>query len=73
MYFGLTNVPVAFMSSMNVVFKPFLDSFVIVFIDNILVYQKSEKEHANHLSIILGVLRKHNLYAKFSKCELWWK
>ncbi|WMV19400.1 hypothetical protein MTR67_012785 [Solanum verrucosum] len=58
------------MSLVNGVFKPFLDSFVIVFIDAILVYSKSEEEHANYLRIVLGVLGKQKLYAKFSKCEL---
>ncbi|KAH0725405.1 hypothetical protein KY284_001270 [Solanum tuberosum] len=71
MLFGLTNMPVAFMSLMNMVFKPFLDSFVIIFIDDILVYSKSEDEHADHLRIVLCVLWKHRLYAKFSKCEFW--
>ncbi|WMV37297.1 hypothetical protein MTR67_030682 [Solanum verrucosum] len=67
MSFGLTNVPATFMSLMNGVFKPFLDSFVIFFIDDILVYSKRKEEHADHLRIILGVLGKHKLYAKFSK------
>ncbi|WMV40966.1 hypothetical protein MTR67_034351, partial [Solanum verrucosum] len=71
MSFGLTNTPAAFVSSMNGVFKPFLDSFVIVFIDDILVYLKSEEEHADHPRIILSVLGKQKLYAKFSKCEFW--
>ncbi|WMV09386.1 hypothetical protein MTR67_002771 [Solanum verrucosum] len=69
MLFGLTNMPAAFMSLMNRVFKPFLDSFVIIFIDDILVYSKSEDEHADHLRIVLYVLGKQRLYAKFSKCE----
>jgi len=56
MSFRLTNAPAAFMSLMNDVFKPFLDSFVIVFIDDIFVYSKCEEEHANHLRIVLGVL-----------------
>lgn len=71
MSFGLTNAPTAFMSLINGVFKPFLDSFVIVFIDDILVYSKSKEEHADHLRIVLGVLGKQKLYAKFSKCEFW--
>ncbi|XP_048228233.1 uncharacterized protein LOC125369509 [Ricinus communis] len=69
MSFGLTNAPAAFMDLMNRVFKEFLDRFVIVFIDDILVYSKSEEEHAWHLRIVLGTLREHQLYAKFSKCE----
>jgi len=69
MSFGLTNAPAAFMSLMNWVFKPFFDSFVIVLIDDILVYSKSEEEHADHFRIVLGVLAKQRLYAKFSKCE----
>ncbi|WMV30435.1 hypothetical protein MTR67_023820, partial [Solanum verrucosum] len=71
MSFGLTNTPTTFMSLMNEVFKQFLDSFIIVFIDDNLVYLKSEEEHANHLRIVLGVLGKQRLYAKFSKCEFW--
>ena len=65
MSFGLTNAPTTFMSLVNGVFKPFLDSFVIVFIDDILVYSKSEKEHDDHLRSVLGVLGKQKLYAKF--------
>ncbi|WMV34737.1 hypothetical protein MTR67_028122 [Solanum verrucosum] len=71
MSFGLTNASATFMSLMNGVFKPFLDSFVIVFINDILVYSKSEEEHADHLRIILGVLGKQKLYAKFSNCIFW--
>ncbi|WMV29538.1 hypothetical protein MTR67_022923 [Solanum verrucosum] len=63
--------PAAFMSLMNGVFKPFLHSFFIIFIDDILVYSVSEKEHAGHLCIVLGVLEREKLYAKFSKCEFW--
>ena len=71
MSFGLTNAPTAFMDLMNRVFKPFLDHFVIVFIDDILVYSRSEEEHVEHLRIVLQTLREHQLYAKFSKCEFW--
>ena len=71
MSFGLTNAPAAFMDLMNRVFRPFLDRFVIVFIDDILVYSKSKAEHAMHLRLVLQTLREHQLYAKFSKCEFW--
>ncbi|WMV42565.1 hypothetical protein MTR67_035950 [Solanum verrucosum] len=71
MSFGLTNAPAAFMGLMNEVFKQFLDSLVIVFIDDILVYLKSEEEHTDHLRIVLGVFGKQKLYEKFSKCEFW--
>ena len=69
MPFGLTNAPAAFMDLMNRVFKEFLDQFVIVFIDDILVYSKSPEEHEVHLENVLQTLREHALYAKFSKCE----
>ena len=69
--FGLTNAPAVFMDLMNRVFKPFLDMFVIVFIDDILVYSRSEEEHADHLRTVLRVLQHQKLYAKFSKCEFW--
>ena len=69
MSFGLTNAPAFFMNLMNKVFMEFLDKFVLVFLDDILVYSKSEEEHAEHLRMILGTLREHQLYAKFSKCE----
>ena len=69
MSFGLTNAPKTFMSLMNGVFKSFLDSSVIVLIDDILVYSKSERMHDNHLRIVLGFLRKQKLYSKFSKCK----
>ena len=69
MSFGLTNAPAAFMDSMNRVFRPSLDKFVIVFIDNILVYSRSELEHERHLGLVLQTLRQYQLYAKFSKCE----
>nr|XP_009801148.1 PREDICTED: uncharacterized protein LOC104246933 [Nicotiana sylvestris] len=71
MSFGLTNVPPAFMDLMNRVFKPFLDEFVIVFIDDILIYSRSEVEHADHLRAVLQTLQDYRLYAKFSKCEFW--
>jgi hypothetical protein len=61
------------MNLMNKVFMQFLDKFVVVFIDDILVYSKTEEEHAEHLRLVLGTLRKHQLYAKFSKCEFWLK
>ena len=67
--FGLTNAQAAFMDLMNRVFRPFLDRFVIVFIDDILVYSKSEDKHAKHLRFVLQTLKDHRLYAKFSKCE----
>ena len=63
MSFGLTNAPVAFMILMNDTFKPYLDLFVIVFIDDILVYSKSKKEHEEHLRIVLEMLRERKLYA----------
>ncbi|KAL5555998.1 hypothetical protein UlMin_038234 [Ulmus minor] len=71
MPFGLTNAPAAFMDLMNRVFKAYLDKFVIVFIDDILVYSRSQEEHANHLRMVLQTLVEHRLYAKFSKCEFW--
>nr|GEX02729.1 putative reverse transcriptase domain-containing protein [Tanacetum cinerariifolium] len=71
MPFGLTNAPAVFMDLMNRVCKPYLDKFVIVFIDDILIYSKDEKEHEEHLKAILGLLKKEELYAKFSKCEFW--
>nr|GFB46951.1 putative reverse transcriptase domain, ribonuclease H-like domain, aspartic peptidase domain protein [Tanacetum cinerariifolium] len=69
--FGLTNAPAIFMDLMNRVCKPYLDKFIIVFIDNILIYSKDEKEHEEHLKAILELLKKEELYAKFSKCEFW--
>ncbi|GJR52148.1 reverse transcriptase domain-containing protein [Tanacetum coccineum] len=71
MPFGLTNAPAVFMDLMNRVCKPYLDKFVIVFIDDILIYSRDEKEHEEHLKTILELLKKEELYAKFSKCEFW--
>ncbi|WVZ75481.1 hypothetical protein U9M48_023527, partial [Paspalum notatum var. saurae] len=73
MSFGLTNAPAFFTYMMNSVFMNELDKFVVVFIDDILIYSKSEKEHEEHLKIVLTRLREHKLYAKFSKCAFWLK
>ncbi|GJX82153.1 putative reverse transcriptase domain-containing protein [Tanacetum coccineum] len=69
--FGLTNAPIVFMHLMNRVCKPYLDRIMIVFIDDILIYSKSRKEHEGNLKLILRLLKKEELYAKFSKCEFW--
>jgi hypothetical protein len=66
--FGLSNAPTVFMCLMNGVFRNYLDKFVIVFLDDILIYSKSEEEHKKHLRMVLQVLREHKLYAKLSKC-----
>ncbi|GJU61708.1 putative reverse transcriptase domain-containing protein [Tanacetum coccineum] len=71
MPFGLTNAPAMFMDLMNRVCKPYLDKFMIVFIDDILSYSRNKEEHAYHLRIILELLKKEKLYAKFSKCDFW--
>jgi hypothetical protein len=71
MSFGLTNAPAFFMNLMNSVFMDYLDKFVVVFIDDILIYSQSEEEHMDHLKMVLQRLREHQLYAKLSKCEFW--
>ncbi|XP_068328240.1 uncharacterized protein [Pyrus communis] len=71
MPFRLTNAPATFIDLMNQVFKPYLDRFVIVFIDDILVYSKSKAKHIRHLTLVLKKLREHQLYTKFSKCQFW--
>ncbi|GKD47765.1 putative reverse transcriptase domain-containing protein [Tanacetum coccineum] len=71
MSFGLTNAPRVFMDQMNWVCKSYLEKFMIVFIDDILIYSKNKKEHEGHLKLILRLLKKEELFAKFSKCEFW--
>ena len=71
MSFGLTNAPAYFMYLMNSIFMEELDVFVIIFIDDILIYSKTQEDHARHIHIVLQKLREHRLYAKFSKCEFW--
>ena len=71
MSFGLTNAPAYFMNLMNKIFMEYLDKFVVVFIDDILIYSKTEEEHAEHLRLVLETFREHKLYAKLSKCEFW--
>ena len=73
MPFGLTNAPTTFMDLMNRVFRPYVDKFVVVFIDDILVYSKDAQKHEQHLRIVLEVLREKKLYAKLSKCDFWLK
>jgi hypothetical protein len=73
MSFGLTNVPAYFMYLMNSIFMPELDKFMVVFIDDILVYSRNEEEHVGHLHVVLQRLRGHRLYAKLSKCDFWLK
>ena len=71
MPFGLTNAPTAFMDLINHVFRPYVDQFFMVFIDDILVYSKHRENHDAHLWLVLETLRKERLYAKLSKCEFW--
>ena len=73
MPFGLTNASAVFMDMMNRIFREYLDKFVVVFIDDILIYSETEEEHRDHLKIVLEKLRKEKLYAKFKKCEFWLK
>ena len=71
MSFGLTNAPTTFMDLMNLVFRPYVDRFVVVFIDDILVYSKDQEDHDTHLQVVLETLRKEQLYEKLSKSEFW--
>ena len=71
MPFGLTNAQAAFRDLMHRVFQPYLDQSIVVFVEDILIYSQSEWEHEYHLRIVLQLLRDHQLYAKFSKCEFW--
>ena len=73
MPFGLTNAPTAFIDLMNRVFRPYLDQFVVFFIDDILVHSRDEQEHEQHLKIVLQTLREKKLYAKLRKCDFWLK
>jgi hypothetical protein len=73
MSFGLTNAPTYFMNLINKVFMKYLDQFVVVFIDDILVYSQNEETHEYHLRLVLKKLRDNQLYAKFSKCDFWLK
>ena len=73
MPFGLTNAPAAFMDLMNRVFRPDVDQFVVVFIDDSLMYSKDAQEHEHHLRIVLQTLRENKLFTKLSKCDFWLK
>ena len=73
MPFGLTNAPATFMDLMNRVFQPYEDQFVVVFIDDILVYFKNAQEHEQHLRIVIETLREKKLYTKLRKCDFWLK
>ena len=71
MPFGLINAPTAFMDIMNRIFQPYLDQFVVVFIDDILIYSGSKEDHEEHMRVVLQIMREHQLYAKLSKCQFW--
>jgi hypothetical protein len=71
MSFGLTNAPTYFMYLMNKVFMEYMDKFIVVFVDDILIFSKTEEEHEKHLRLVLEKLRSNQLYAKFNKCEFW--
>jgi len=71
MPFGVTKAPTIFMDYMNRIFRPWLDKFVIVFINDILIYSKNRGDHEQHLRVVLEVLREHQPYGKLSKCEFW--
>ena len=71
MPFGLTNAPAAFMDLMNRVFREYLDKFIVVFVDDVLIYSRTQEDHEHHLRISLQLLRNNKLYAKLSKCEFW--
>ena len=71
MSFGLTNAPATFSRLMNSIFMEYLDKFVVVYLDDILIYSKNKGEHFEHLRLVLEKLKEHRLYAKFSKCEFW--
>jgi hypothetical protein len=73
MSFGLMNAPAYFIYLMNKVFLDYLDKFVVVFIDDILVFSRNEEGHEEHLTLVLQKLREHQLYVKFSKCDFWLK
>jgi len=71
MSFGVTNAPAIFMDYMNRIFHEFFDKFIVVFIDDILIYSKNHEEHERHLKIVLQILKERQLYGKWSKCEFW--
>jgi len=71
MPFGVTNAPTTFMDYMNRILWPYLDQFVVVFIEDLLIYSESREEHTEHLRVVLGILKEHKLYGKLSRCEFW--